>query len=585
MASERAGGPSPKVPVVLCWHMHQPMYQDQQNGAFLQPWVYLHALKDYSDMAAYLEAHPQVHAVVNVTPVLLEQLDSYRIQIERWRLQHERPGDPVLAALVARALPEPGSLAFSALLEQTLRAHPERIIARFPDYARLAGLAQHYRDHTDLQPYVRRSLLADLLVWHHLGWMGESVRDADPRVQCLQAKGRGYTLADRLIVLDVIADVISGILPRYRALADSGQVELATSPYSHPILPLMLAFESAREAWPESALPEQPDYPGGAERVDWQLAEAIAVFEQHFGRRPAGCWPSEGGLSQATLGHLARAGFQWCASGDSVGQHSLALARRRDAPGVPDDLNRPFQFGDSPITVFFRDDGLSDRIGFQYAHWRGDDAATDLVHRLAVLARPEHGPAPQVLALILDGENAWEYYPENGRHFLGGPKGLYAALTDHPDLETTTFSALLERPGLTTARLPVLVAGSWIYGTFSTWMGDPDKNRAWDLLCAAKHRVDLTLAQHRLDDDQQRQVARHLAICEGSDWFWWFGGGNPAATVAGFETLFRRHLIHLYQLLNEPPPDALFTPLSRGDGHPVAGGTMKRGHADTGGEA
>jgi len=568
-----------RTPVVLCWHMHQPGYQIRQTGEFIFPWVYLHAIKDYSDMAAHLEKHPGARAVVNFAPILLEQLQTYLVQIERWRQGCGSIGDPVLAALVSDDLPTPGSPAFLDLMKKALRANRDRIINRFPAYSRLAELAAFYQGRPGIQQYLNRSFLSDLLVWYHLGWMGETVRNSNATIQALQEKGSGFSMEDRRALLDVIYEVMSGIIPRYRALARNGQVELSVSPYSHPILPLLQDLQVAREAMPDILLPEHTAYPGGEERAEWQLQQALALFRSCFGMEPAGCWASEGGLSQATLALLAKHGFRWTASGDSVIAHSLEAARKQGQVPEHADTHRSYRFGDADITVFFRDDGLSDLIGFTYADWHAHDAVSDLVHHMENIARHAPDGHPPVISVILDGENAWEYYPDNGIHFLDQ---LYRVLSGHPHLRLTTYSELLAQPVAPPVSLPRLVAGSWIYGTFSTWIGSPDKNRAWDLLCEAKEHFDRAMDSGGLSEAQKEAARHQLALCEGSDWFWWFGDYNPAQIVSDFEQLYRHHLTALYDLIGCEVPAPVFQQLSQGSGEPARGGAMRPGHEEGG---
>lgn len=563
------------TPVVLCWHMHQPSYQDLRTNEFLFPWVYLHTIKDYSDMAAHLEREPNARAVVNFAPILLEQIETYLVQIERWRHGAGPIGDPLLAALVSDQLPETGTPGFLGLVEKSLRANPERIIRRYAAYSRLADLAEVYRQKPELQRYISGGFLVDLLVWYHLGWMGETIRRDSHCIQSLQEKGHNFSTDDRRALLNVIFEVLSGIGPRYRRLAEKGRVELSVSPYSHAMLPLLFDLESAREAMPEITLPEHKAYPGGAARADWQLAEARAVFRRFFGMEPSGCWASEGGLSQQTLALLDQHGFDWTASGDSVINNSLNRARKNH-PDIPDaGIHQPYRFGDSRVSVFFRDDGLSDLIGFTYADWHAEDAVGDLVHHMETIAGHHRGTPRPVISVILDGENAWEYYPENGFHFLDE---LYRVLAGHPTLRLTTYRELVAELVGAPVKLPHLVAGSWIYGTFSTWIGDPDKNRAWDLLCEAKSHYDRVMDNGALTAEQKQMAARQLAICEGSDWYWWFGDYNPARIVSDFEHLFRRHLVNLYDMIGYPAPASVFHQLSQGSGDPARGGTMRPGH-------
>jgi len=564
--------------VVLMWHMHQPEYRDPFSGVYQRPWTYLHAIKDYVDMAAHLEAHPGARAVINVVPILLEQIDDYAAALRR-HLDHqgELP-DSLLAALASDSAPvDTGGRV--ELLEACLRAHEVRLIHRFEPYAELAHIAREFLKQPARMAYLDAAFFADINVWYHLAWLGETVRRQDARARQLIHKGAGFDAADRRMLLELIADLMGGVIGRYRQLAECGQVELTMTPYAHPIMPLLLDIDSAREAWPEAPLPEVEAYPGGEERVRWHLDEGLRVFESHFGRRPSGCWPSEGSLSEATLPLLHEAGFQWCATGSQVLHNSLHQSGLFEQ--YRHCLHRFYRYttngngapAQGPV-LLFRDDGLSDLIGFRYADWHADHAVDDLINRLENIAGSCHD-GQYVASIIMDGENAWEFYPENGYYFLDA---LYRRLSEHPRLHLTTYQALLdEAPTITP--IPRLVAGSWVYGTFSTWIGEKDKNRGWELLIKAKRVHDRVMASGRLAETQRRAAERQLGICEGSDWFWWFGDYNPSEAVKDFERLYRLHLRRLYELLGETPPEVLDQVLACGGGAPAAGGVMRTGQA------
>jgi alpha-amylase/alpha-mannosidase (GH57 family) len=554
--------------VVLCWHMHQPQYRDLISGTYQLPWVYLHAIKDYADMAAHLEAHPTARAVVNFAPILLEQIDDYAAQVHGFLTNSDAIRDPLLAALGQPALPvdAEGRL---PLIKACLRAHESRMIARFAPYQQLAKLASWTIEHPPAAVYLHEQFLADLLVWYHLAWLGETVRRRDTRAQHLIAKGGGYTLHDRRELLSIIGDLLGSVIGRYRALAQAGRVELSVTPYAHPIVPLLLELACAREAMPQATLPATERYPEGEERARWHMREGIATFERFFGFRPNGCWPAEGSVSTHTLELCADAGFSWAATGTGVLANTLGRAGGNLQDGKDDWLYRRYRDA-TETSIFFRDDGLSDLIGFRYSDWHADDAVNNLIHHLEQIAQRAGAHPERVVSIILDGENAWEHYPENGYYFLDA---LYAKLSTHPQLEMTTFNECL---ALAPAALPPLVAGSWVYGNFSTWIGDADKNRGWDMLSDAARAFDA--ARARLDSQRRRRAEEQLAICEGSDWFWWFGDYNPAATVSDFECLFRRHLTNLYQLIGVEPPQYLSAVFTRGAGMPLHGGTMRPGH-------
>ncbi|MBP6809286.1 MAG: glycoside hydrolase, partial [Chromatiaceae bacterium] len=499
-----------RLPVVLCWHMHQPDYRGPGGREYHLPWVYLHGIKDYSDMAAHLEAQPQARAVVNFAPVLLEQIEDYSAQIQAWQASGRRIRDPLLSALAGPGLPL-DTPRRRDLIIACRKANKTHLIDRFPCLRELIDLADWFDCHHRADLYVNDQFLADLLVWYHLAWTGEHIRDNDPRIDSLQRKGRGFSLDDRRALVDVIGEQLHALIPRYRRLADQGRVELSFSPYAHPILPLLLDIRSARESVPESPLPELQAYPGGEERARWHLRRGMATFERHFGRRPTGCWPSEGALSAATLRLLEEEGVRWAASGQRVLYNSLRATRGDSLPEHW--LTSPYRLGQGQIHCFFRDDGISDLIGFTYADWHAQDAVSNLIEHLERVAEATQGRSNRVLSIIMDGENAWEYYPHNASFFL--PE-LYRRLASHPRLELTTFSGLLAGLAGPTPALERLVAGSWVYGTLSTWIGNADKNRAWDMLGAAKAAYDRALATRTWSEEERERLELQLATCEGS---------------------------------------------------------------------
>ena len=552
--------------VVLCWHMHQPEYRDPSSGEYQAPWTYLHAIKDYVDMAVHLETAPAgVKAVVNFPPVLLDQIADYADRIHAHLHDGSDIGDPLLDALSAPGMPTASGIRRS-LLERCLQAHEHHMIARFPQYQHLVMMTREALEAGPGPDYLSDRHLEDLLTWYHLAWLGETVHRRDGRVKALVERGQGYGREERQALVAIIGELMAGLLDRYRTLATSGRVELSVSPRFHAMLPLLLDFDCAREAEPDLRLPAIERYPGGEARAAWQLTQARVCAREHLGLEPAGCWPSEGGVSAAALELIGKHGFAWAASGQAVLRNSLG-------DGEPDSnvLHRPYRLAPDGPVCFFRDDELSDRIGFVYKDWHGDDAVADFVSRLESLAA--EGEPGRVVAVILDGENPWEHYPHNGIHFV---PALYAALAQNHALQLCTFSECVDDASVSVAALPGLVAGSWVYGTLSTWIGDPDKNRAWELLCQAKAACDGILPS--IDEPERRTAIEYqLGVCEGSDWFWWFGDYNPSEAVTEFDSLYRLQLNALYGMLGEPPPEDLLREISRGHGHPELGGTMRRG--------
>ena len=546
--------------VAFLWHMHQPDYRHPESGEFVLPWVLLHAIKDYADMAGHLERHPGVRCTVNFVPVLLDQIEDYADQFATrvWR-------DPLLAIAACR---DPDRLARQDrdwLLDMAFRCHAPTMLEPFAPYRRLRDIHAFIKSHDGPGiDYLAGHFFADLATWYLLAWSGETLRRDGATIPELMAKGAGFTLADRECLLTTLGGVVKNLIPRYRALADRGQIELACTPGAHPLAPLLLDFASAREAWPECALPAAPEYPGGRSRTLAHLEAVRSSHTRRFGQAPAGLWPAEGALSQAFLAQVGDAGFNWTASSQSVLKNSAGPEASVNLPWQPP-IGTP---GD--VTLFFRNERLSDLIGFEYAKWHGRDAAA---HFIAELEVAESRDPDAVVPIFLDGENAWEYYPYNAWYFFDD---LYGALETHASLATTTLGATAVRHRNVRPALPKLTAGSWVYGTFSTWIGDPAKNRAWELLCDAKQCADRALESTRLTPAERETVLSRLAVCESSDWFWWFGDYNPPQSVASFDALYRENLKALYRLLRLPVPAALEHPISQGGGAAESGGTMRR---------
>ena len=556
-----------RLDLLLLWHMHQPDYRDHARGEPALPWVYLHAIKDYTDMAAHLERHPGIRATVNFVPVLLDQLEDYASQLRRNDLR-----DPLLRLLGHPDLDRIGAAERKLLLDSCFRSNHLTMVTPFAPYKRLHEIIRMLKGEDEVAlGYVSGSFLGDLVTWYHLSWIGETERRRRPLLAELMSKGQGYTHADRMQLLALIGELIGGIVPRYRALAKAGRIELSTTPYAHPLAPLLLDFAVARECQPDVELPRSPGYPGGRSRVTAQLQHARDSHSARFGAA-AGVWPAEGALSAAFLQLLAQQGFRWTGCSESVLANSLLAEDRTEKRERT--LYRPYRVaGADGITVFFRDERLSDLIGFEYAKWHGRDAAQDFVARLEAIRRAAPPDETPLVTVALDGENAWEYYPYNAYYFFDD---LYSALENHPAIRTVTPGAYLAERGGSAPELHRLVAGSWVYGTFSTWLGHADKNRAWDLLCEAKQSYDLVMSGERLGAEQRARVESRLEVCEASDWFWWLGDDNPSRSVASFDQLFRLNLASLYAELKLPVPAHLGEALSRGGGERELGGTMRR---------
>jgi alpha-amylase/alpha-mannosidase (GH57 family) len=557
--------------------MHQPWYRETQGGKFCLPWVYLHALKDYIDMAAHLEAHPGMRCVVNFTPVLLEQLNDYGTEFKHHLNEGSHFSDRLLN-LLAGIEPIPADLeARAEIVRACRRAHAPLMIDAYPRFRDMFDMVLSLNGkevYDERLSYMNEQFFLDLLSWYHIGWLGHSLKQ-QPRVAALIDHTGNFDAELRRELLTIMCEAFDGLLARYRKLADRGQIELSMTPYGHPIVPLLIDIDSMACAMPEAPGPDGGEYPGGLDRARWHMREGIRVFEHFLGRRPSGVWLSEGAVSEESIALLDEFDITWSASGEGVWNNSRFLSGLETQGEVARrSLFCAHRVDKLNTRMFFRDDGLSDLIGFEYQQWNASHAAIDFAKHVENIADYLGGDCDEhVVSVILDGENAWEYYPDNAFHFLGA---LYENLASNERINTLTFSEAVDV--CPAHPLPRLCPGSWVYGSFSTWIGEADKNRAWDLLIDAKRTYDKTLASKTFSKTALRQLEQQLAICEGSDWFWWFGDYNPAESVNDFDRLYRQQLKNLYRMLGVAIPESLSVAVSTGGGAAENSGTMRRGH-------
>ncbi|MBF0281189.1 MAG: glycoside hydrolase family 57 [Zetaproteobacteria bacterium] len=555
--------------IIFHWHMHQPFYREADSGQYHLPWVYLHAMKDYTDMAHILEQVPGARAVINFVPSLTVQIEDYANRVNAWLSApetHEMP-DPLLAALAHdQTLYSTDERAL--ILKSCFRLNHERNLHRYPAFSRLWHIAEHTKQH-NAHHYLSNQYFADLVTWYHLGWLGETVRKHHFIARRLIQKGELYTQQDRFDLITLISQLLKEIPEKYRKLQQEKKIEISTTPYAHPIIPLMLDFHSAQERIPDAHIPET-SYPHGRARAINHIQLAQTTHERTFGVPVTGCWPAEGAVSQETVALLAETGFKWCATGEAVLHHSLHYNPREHHD---QGLYHPWEVGsgDHTLPCFFRDDRLSDLIGFEYSRWQTTDAVNHFMHELSGIRHRTQGCQAPVVSIIMDGENAWEHFHENGLPFL---TELYTRISEDKHYKLTTYDAYLADHAKAMRPLAHVVAGSWVYGNLSTWIGDDAKTRAWELLIEAKSSLEKCWPKM---GQQQRQAAdEQLRICEGSDWCWWFGDYNPSDVVQDFDNLYRQHLRKLYTIMGANTPASLEAQLSSGGGTAEDGGTMRR---------
>jgi len=526
------------VKLAILWHMHQPYYEDLATGEHILPWVRLHAIKDYWGMVAMLEEFPGIRVTFNLVPSLVRQVQAFAAGTAKDR--HLEIGLKPAADLTADES--------RWMVANGFHAPYGRMIGPYPRYAQLH--AQRYEN----RPFGVDDL-RDLQVWHKLVWMDPDLLTRDPRLVGLVARDRGFTEEDKGVLREAERDVLARVLPAYRAASDRGQVELSTSPFYHPILPLLCDSDAHLRAHPQSPRPRH--HVRRPEDARLQIAKARAFHESVFGHQPKGVWPSEGSVSDESVALIGAEGFEWIATDEDILSRSLgiSLAER------PDLLYRPHRIGTSGPVVLFRDHGLSDRVGFHYQSWDTEAAAQDFVNHVRHAGRRVRDAGGEVatVSAILDGENAWEHFYGGGRPFL---RALYRALEAADDIQTVTMA---EAARGSAGTLDSIFPGSWINSDFYIWMGHADDRRAWDQVSEARSAFDQYSAG--LEPAARERALEELLIAEGSDWFWWYGDDHSSDHDADFDDLFRRHLRNAYTALGLPIPEALFaTNITTGSG-------------------
>ena len=504
------------------------------------PWVRLHAVKDYVDLPLLLAQTPSVRHTINVVPSLLAQLDAYA---SGWMDNVE---------ILCRR--DPATLTPA---ERDLLAHDVRVLERRTMTADLPAYG-HLVDKMDMHGIdaLTADEVRDLQVLYTLAWTGPVHRHQEPFASLIR-KGAGFSPADQQRLFDGHAKVMAAVVPTMRSMQHDGQLEVSVTPFHHPILPLLCSTDTALQCSPDATLPAPPFEAAGDAAV--QVTRAIDDAEIRFGVRPRGMWPAEGAISMAALDIMVRAGLRWTASDDAVLRRSLGDLASPTSALFPRRVITP----SGSIAVLFRDHDLSDAIGFTYASWEPHRAVDDFVRRLEdrrrLIAETHGEEALQhaVVPIMLDGENCWEFYPDNGRAFV---TALMQRLADPARFAAVTCSqATAPEHVQAMPDLTHLTAGSWIDGTFDVWIGSPEKNLAWSLLREA--RAQLVHAMAAGQTQATREAHEHLLVAEGSDWFWWYDDRHVAPHKPLFDVLFRARLTSVYTALQIAPPDILTTTL------------------------
>ena len=550
-----------EVSVAFLWHMHQPYYKDPVLGSYQMPWVRLHSVRGYNDMCTLLGEFPDVRCTFNLVPSLIVQIMDYAEK-------GCRDVDFLLS------MKSPDDLTWDEKRQVVLRffmCSEQTMIAPFPRYLNLFRKRGRLRTAEDLDTAAREFSdqdILDLQVLFNLTWTGFMARK-DPGTADLIRRGRGFTEGDKRYLLDRHIDIMKGLLPAYKRLFDNDQIDISTSPFYHPIGPLVMNVGYALRSM-DSPLPDEPF--AHPEDLDAQIARAVSCHETVFGNRPKGLWPPEGSVCPEMVELMARHGFTWAATDEDILFASIGQSRTGSL------LYQPYRAasGDAEVSLFFRDRPLSDCISFIYAKNPPEQAVGDFMHHLGNIFKAARGADHDpVVSVILDGENPWEYYPDGGEGFL---RGLYERLSGSDEIRTVQFREYLEgNPPRNTIRS--LYTGSWINRNFRIWIGHEDDRRAWELLARTRGYVESKGSRaHPLAWEE-------IYIAEGSDWYWWYGDEFTTDNDEEFDRIFRNHLRNCYDLHGDAPPEELsqsiitphdITPLKMPEGFvsPILDGTV-----------
>jgi alpha-amylase/alpha-mannosidase (GH57 family) len=500
------------------WHMHQPDYRGA-DGVMQMPWVFLHAIKDYYEMPWLLSRYPTLKATFNLTPSLIEQLELYENPLEYdyfLRLWSAHPSS----------------------LNQDERSYLIKL-CKSSQYETMVRPLRRYEELYSKEEYNDDELI-DLEILFLLSWCGNALRSENRLVGELIQKTQNYTQNDKESLLNTLSSFVQTIIPFYSKLQNEGQISVSTTPYYHPILPLLIDMQNALIANPNTTIPNRTM--SLEEDAREHIERSIALYEKHFRRHPSGFWPAEGAVDPKSVTLYRQHGIEWIATDEAILFKSLGNGDRNR-------LYRTYDY--EGMTIGFRDHALSDLIGFTYRYKGAQEGAEHFIREIEAISREYEDPH---LFVIVDGENAWEFYEKNGFDFF---HALYSRLAEISWCQTMTMDEMANTSEHAT--LTDLHPGSWIHGTFDTWSGHPQKNRAWELIYQTKRDVENFHGE--MSEATALKIKEHFLAAECSDWFWWYGDDHASDFASEFDTLFRGRLIAIYELLGSAPPANLFIPI------------------------
>jgi alpha-amylase/alpha-mannosidase (GH57 family) len=544
-----------RLSVAFLWHMHQPCYKDTVTGKYLLPWVRFHAVKDYFPMAALLQGFDNVKAVFNLVPSLLEQINDYALN----------DATDVFFDLAAKKASSLNAEDRLDILENFFRVNFKHFIEPNERYMELLVKKGLHNTNDRALRKVAGSFsdadMLDLQVLFNIVWFHSISIDEDINLKDLVRKGSSYTEEDKEYVLMKQKEIISQVIPLYRKLQDAGRIEISATPFYHPITPLLCDTSIARVSTPGMDLPKKRfSHP---EDAGWHIAEAVKYHQEQFGVAPRGMWPSEGSVSDEALEIMASNGIKWVATDEDILFKSLSLkGNKHKASGLLDRriIYEPYKFkkGAKPLSLIFRDKNLSDIISFNYSSWDQRVAADDLMeHFRRIVESIKPGANKPLVTIAMDGENAWEFFSDNGRTFF---ETLYGHLDDDYELEAVTISDHLNlKPKSKT--LDTVFPASWINHNFKIWIGEDQDNVSWDYLSAVRRDLVKYTKEIRKkgegESESLRKAWREFYIAEGSDWNWWYSGKAHVGADNPFDKMYRTHLKNVYKYLKKDIPDFL----------------------------
>lgn len=542
-----------KLSIAFYWHMHQPVYQLNPYGDYLMPWVRLHGVKDYLDMLLILNDFTKLKLNFNLVPVLLDALVDYG----------EKDCHDIHSRLTVTSISELTNDDKEFILNNFFDANYSSMI--FPhEYYNELYQKRFAEDRANINDFSDQEY-SDIMAWFNLVWIDPIYKEKFPVFKNLLDKGANYTFEDRLEIIELHRKIIRMIIPAYKKFLEKGKIEITTSPYYHPILPILLDMKSSQKnlLTQDSSLFDL----NMAEDAKLQTENALDKIEQIFGMRPKGIWPSEQCVSPQTLELFNELGIQWTVSDEGILTNSIDFEFIRDFKGYLEDpyfLTKSYKYKTkhsgkgSGIKMIFRDSVIPNLISFEYANHDPIVAANDLYDRIKVIQNKLQTSPDEshLLTIAMDGENCWENYIEDGTTFL---KTIYSMIEEDETLETVLISDYLAKEKHY-KELKKIHSGSWINRNFQLWVGETVKNLAWNYLKQAKEDLN-NFIEKNSNNPNIKFARRELMITQGSDWFWWYGEPNDSGQDHIFDYLFREHLKNVYRYLGIKPPSYLDSPL------------------------